>query len=591
MIGAAGLYAGLARLLKGPHVFGDELYYSDAATSLAQGHGLQVRGESYGFGPLYPALLALVRLAAPNQPSAYSGWLTVNAVAVALTAVPTYFLARRLLEPWWSVGVATLAVAVPSAFYAGAVMTESLGYLSAVTALLAIVLAAEHATVARQLGVLAAVAVATSVRTQFAALYITYLGAVALCWFFDGSLVEGRPRPRLWIRQWWPTVAATLSFAAVAVGTVASGRSVSSLLGAYGDLAHGYPVVATARWAVEHVFDLALYLGLLGGAAAPLAIASLYGDARAGAPTDAALLATFVSASVTGVAVVAAFSASQFGFGRLHDRYLFYIVPLWLVVLAVWVARGARRSRPLAVVSAVAFWIFVLVMPYGRLVVPDEARMFDGTGTAVWATLQDWLASTYGVSGRWALVAAALLAALWVVAIPRRLAWTMIAVVAGSFVAGGAIMWNRTIDDSNQGVFSDARASTRAWVDEAVPSGATVTLLTDYAGACHDRLWRYSFLFTEFFNGRIEQVPYIGRALSVGPPTHQLHLAQDGTLETAAHTPLRAAYVVVPHGLRVVGRRLAVGTNAPLILWQTPSGVVRLAGVGSDAAVLASACT
>ena len=88
MVAAAVVYAGLARLVQGPHVFGDELYYSDAATSLAQGHGLHVRGEGYGFGPLYPALLALVRLVAVNPPSAYWGWLIVNAVAVALTAVP-----------------------------------------------------------------------------------------------------------------------------------------------------------------------------------------------------------------------------------------------------------------------------------------------------------------------------------------------------------------------------------------------------------------------------------------------------------------------------------------------------------------------
>jgi len=52
---------------------------------------------------------------------------------------------------------------------------------------------------------------------------------------------------------------------------------------------------------------------------------------RAGSSNDAAFLATFVSATVTGILVVATFSASQFGLGRLHDRYLFYVVPLWLV--------------------------------------------------------------------------------------------------------------------------------------------------------------------------------------------------------------------------------------------------------------------
>ena len=585
VVGAAGLYAGLARLLKGPHVFGDELYYSDAATSLAEGHGLHVRGESYGFGPLYPALLALVRLVVVSLPAAYWWWLVINAVAVALTAVPSYLLARRLLDPWWSVGVAAMSAAVPSAFYAGAVMTDSVGYLAAVTSLLAIVLAVERPSVPRQLAVLAAVVVAASVRTQFALLYATFVLAVALRW-----LLEGRPRRRPSLQQWWPTAGAICACGLVVAGRVATGRSVSSLLGAYNDLVRGYPVLATARWAVEHVFDLALYLGLLGGAVAPLAIVSLYRRARAGSPRDAAFLATSVSATVTGLGVVAAFSATQFGLGRLHDRYLFYVVPLWLVLLAAWVAGGARRSRRLAVGSAVAFFVFVLLMPYGRLVVPDGAKMFDGTGTAVWATLQDWLARTHGFSGRRVLAGAALLAGLWVVAVPRRFAWTVLVVVAASFIAGGAIMWKRTIDDSNKGVFQDERASTRGWVDSVVPSRAKVTLLTVGSEPCRERLSRHAFLFTEFFNGRVEQVPYIGDPLAVGPPTHPVHVGPNGTLETMSDVPLRATYVVVPRGVELVGRRLAVGTRARLVLWQT-AGFVRIARAHSDADVLKTACT
>lgn len=585
VLAAALLFAGLVRLFKGPHVFGDELFYSDAATSLAQGHGLHVRGESYGFGPLYPALLALVRLVATDQPSAYSWWLTVNAIAVALTAVPAYFIARRLLAPWWSVCVAALAAGVPSAFYAGAVMTDCLGYLAAVTAVLAIVLAVERPTATRQVAVLAAVVVATSVRTQFAVLYASFLFAVGVRWLVDGRLRPRRPP----MRQWWPTFAAIAGFGLLVAGTLAAGRSAASLLGGYSDLARGYPIVASVRWAVEHVFDLALYLGLLGGAAAPLAWASLYKAARSGSARHAAFLATTVSATVTGLAVVATFSASPYGLARLHDRYLFYVIPLWLVVLCTWVAGGAPRSRRFAVLSGIAFVLFVLVMPYGSLIVPDGARMFDGTGTAVWANLQDWFATTYGVSGRWALAGAAVLAAVWTVVVPRRFAWTMVAVVAVSFGAGGAIMWKRSIDDSNKGVFRGERAAIKGWVDAAVPGGAEVTLLTVGAARCSSSLWRHSFLFTEFFNGRIEEVPYVGEPLDVGPPTHQLRVTPGGELVGIDATPLASTYIVAPHGVAIVGRQLATGTRAPLVLWQTP-GTVRLARARSDADLLREAC-
>jgi hypothetical protein len=583
-VGATVVYAVLVRLVQGPHVFGDELYYGDAATSLADGHGLEVRGESYGFGPLYPALLALVRLPASSQPASYPWWLTVNAAAIALTSVPAYFLARRLLAPWWSVGVAALAAAIPSAFYAGAVMTDCLGYLTAVTALLAIVLAVERPSVQRQLAVIAAVALATSVRTQFVALYATYLLAGVFRW-----LLEGRPPPPRSIRQWWPTVATVAAFGLAVVAAVATGRSASSLLGGYSDLARGYPLLATGRWAVEHVFDLTLYFGLVGGAAAPLAIGSLYGRARSRSVRDAAFIATTVSATVTAILVVAAFSATQFGLGRLHDRYLFYVVPAWLVVLAAWAARGGPGSRRLAVVSAAAFFLFVVAMPYGRLIVPDGAKMFDGPGTAVWATFQDWLARTPSISGRRVLAGASLLAALWVVAIPRRLAWTALVVVAVSFVGGGVIMWKRTIDDSNKGVFRDSRVATRGWVDRVVPANASVTLVTVGSPFCDATLWRYSSLFTEFFNGRVRQVPYIGHPLAVGPPTHPLHVASSGLVETDRNVPLRTTYVVVPKGVDIVGRKLAAGTNAPLALWRT-AGSVRLARARSDADVVRTAC-
>ena len=39
----------------------------------------------------------------------------------------------------------------------------------------------------------------------------------------------------------------------------------------------------------------------------------------------------------------AAFTSTEFGLERLHDRYLFYAVPLWLVVLAVWLHDGLPR--------------------------------------------------------------------------------------------------------------------------------------------------------------------------------------------------------------------------------------------------------
>ena len=186
-------------------------------------------------------------------------------------------------------------------------------------------------------------------------------------------------------------------------------------------------------------------------------------------------------------------------------------------------------------------------------------------------------------------ISVALLAAAWIVFVPRRYAWTALAVAAVFFVTGGAIMWDRTIKDTDKGVFPNHTLAARGWVDAAVPSSAKVTLLTDGSGQCSSTTDRYAFLMTEFYNDRIERVPYVGFPLDYGPPTHRVHVSANGTLRASDGRPVAARYIVAPRGLIVAGRRLAVGTNARLVLWQT-SGTVRFEGVSSDVRFLQEAC-
>ena len=66
----------------------------------------------------------------------------------------------------------------------------------------------------------------------------------------------------------------------------------------------------------------------------------------------AAFVSLFVSVNAVLLLVVGAFASTEFGIGFLHDRYLFYVVPLWIVATAVWAERrvagrppGPRRRR------------------------------------------------------------------------------------------------------------------------------------------------------------------------------------------------------------------------------------------------------
>ena len=92
--------------------------------------------------------------------AAYELFKAANALFFALTAIPVYLLARRLVPPWWAVCAAGLSVAIPSSISVSTVMTESLAFLTAAWALYAIALALERPTLYRQLAVLAAIATA-----------------------------------------------------------------------------------------------------------------------------------------------------------------------------------------------------------------------------------------------------------------------------------------------------------------------------------------------------------------------------------------------------------------------------------------------
>ncbi len=173
------LYACLGSLVEVPRVHPDELRYALAGASLAEGEGLHNRGEQYGFGPVHAAVLAAVLTVTPDREAAYPLWKVANALLFALAAIPIFLLARVLLRPWWSVGVAALSMAVPSSIYTSVVMTESVSFLAASLAMYAMMLAVERPTVGRQLGAIGAIGLAAATRAQFGVLFFAYLAALA----------------------------------------------------------------------------------------------------------------------------------------------------------------------------------------------------------------------------------------------------------------------------------------------------------------------------------------------------------------------------------------------------------------------------
>ena len=575
------IYGSLGGLLRGPSVFADELIYMDATRSVADGHRPMERDQTYGRGLLFPVVAAPVMALSPDQLGAYRALQWLNGLLFSLTAIPAFFLARRLLDASWSLAVAALAVAVPSAVYAGMVLTEAVAYGTGTLALLALLRVVERPTARRQVLALGAVALATLARPQLVALGVALPIGLALRWWLLPQ--ASRPAVPIALRRLWPTLAA-LGFVAVAGGGALISGHVS--LRDYRDVFRTYDVAGVARWSWYTLGDLGLYLAILPLVAAPAALADLWRRGRAGSVRDASFLGVFASVNAVTVVLVAAFSSASFGGERLHDRYLFYVVPLWLVLFALWLVRGAPSSwRTLAAGTVLAAASFV-TLPQ-RLLLRDTNIQFDAVATALWSRLREVDASRPNVL-RVLLVLGAL-AALGALVAGRRSPSALLIPIAVVFVLNAVFVWQSRARDADLHVFADDRPSTWSWVDRAVPGGAEVTDVVIESGPC-DRVNLGAFRWTEFFNARITPVLRIGVPADVTTDGRSVRVGADGVVRGLEGEPIAASYAVLPPGVGLKGKVISHGTLANLQLWKV-DGTLRFAGVRSNADAVAAACT
>jgi hypothetical protein len=571
-------YAVLAHLVEDPRIFVDENRYMDAAGSLADGHGLRTRGQAYGWSPGYPAALAPLLALSTGRPDAYFWIKLANAGFFAVTAVPVYLLARRLLPRIVSGAVILLAFAIPSSVYVGLVLTESLAYFVFSLAVLAFVLAVERPTEGRQLTALLAVAAAYLVRSQFAVLYPAYLAALS------SSVVSepaGSRRKRL--LALWPS-GISLAIVSVVLSALLASRGASAL-GRYDDLWRSYGLGGVVRWLAYHAADLGLYLGLFPLVFLPAILGALHRRDVVDFARRRAFL--FVFAAVTGgmLLVTAAFASTPFSEDRLHDRYLFYVVPLWLIAGAVWIRDGAPRSRAGLGVGVALLVLFIAVLPFDRLVADDPWRQLEAAGTPAWSRLASWTIG-HGLSGHRAIGIVTVVVAVLAVLLPRRLAWTFAVPVAAAFLVNGTLLWHHSFHASRWHVFADRSDSALAWVDGAVPSGAEVTVADLSSVRCPQ--FGIAYPLTEFYNGRIGPVAQLSRPPANALPTEWVKLGNDGRLVDRSGRPLVADWVVLPPGVRPQGRPVAEGTRGHLVLWRVP-GVIAF-GAGSELKLSTRAC-
>jgi hypothetical protein len=551
---------GLSRRVVAPWIMVDELIYSELAKSFAQTGHFLIRDEHHGaYGVVYPLLIAPAWRVFGLVTDAYAAAKTIGSVLMSLTAIPVYFLARRVVAPIPSLLAALLAVAVPSLMYTGTLMTETVFYPLFVCVALALVLALERPTIQRQLVLLGLCLLAFLTRTQAIVLIPAVATAPLLLAWFD--------RRRLRMLADFRVLYGALAAAVVGVLSVQliRGHSPYDVLGSYSVTGHAtYRPDQVLKWLLYHVAGLDLYLGI--------------------APFAALVLLTFVGRSLDRqlrVFLAAAlpltawllFEVSAFASAlspRIQERNLFYVAPLFFVALLAWVERGMSRPPRAAATAAVLAAALPGVLPYHRLI--DVPAQSDTLALLPLWWLQETVVGVDTIPV--VVVAAAAAIGLLFFSISPRCALVLPAVVLlwFAFATERIERFDHGFPKASVGaLYQGITAPRRDWVDAAVGRNADVAFVFSGKDSTHhpDTLWE-----NEFYNRSIGPV-YDLRQPSMGglPETHVAQRA-DGVL-LADGKPVRHAYVLSEESVPLAGTVVARDKLKGMALRRT-DGLVRI---------------
>jgi hypothetical protein len=477
---AAGL-AALTSQVVDWYVMTDELLYERLAISIATlGSPFpHIHGELIGnVNQLYPLLLAPL-FHDTLVPSALLDAHVLNAIVMSSACLPTFLLARAVTEsrrlPYL---LAALSVCIPWIPLSSMLMTEVVAYPAFVWAVLAVYRAAISPRPQNDIVMVVALGVATLARTQFLILFLVvpiafYLHELAFT-EARSRLSRARVAGRKLVESHRPLTAAYAVLSAAVVVLLAVGR-LSSALGTYSVTAEGDVLPSgMGRSLLEHLAPLGLGLGIL-----PFVLGVSWLFATVVRPRARTQHAFAVIAIVTFAALLIEVTSYdlRFGQGRLHDRYLFYVVPLVLIAFATALRAEPRLRWSLyisATLMALAF-SFVPVVRFEKFNVDSPV-----------AVLNDALLDAGGsVNGArvflgLATIVAVLLFVLGAAFLPRaQLAIVVLVVAVVAVSSETALAFNRllTVDGTSGRPITLEQGGVFDWIDRKVGPEAKVTMV------------------------------------------------------------------------------------------------------------------
>jgi hypothetical protein len=544
----------------------DEDVYAELAKSIAAGNFPSIRGEhELGWGVVYQALIAPAWALLESPVHAYHASLLINSLVMSLAAVPAYLLARMFVPAGLSVVVSAMTVLVPSMTYTGVVMTENACYPAFLLAVLLIARAVRSPSLANQGIALVGLGIVALTRIQAIALVGAYVGAALMY----AALTPGHARPR-YLRRFVPTAALALavSLAPIAV-SLARGDRALAWLGARSNTFDGFHAREVPQWFAFLVGDLILYVAVAPAAAtAVMVVRGISREVPVHLRLFAAMALPTLVAMLSSVSFVSA-ALDVDGTENLNERYVFYVVPLMFVGLALWIAEGQPRPGRWPLVSVLLSCLICATLPIPRL---THNANFQSPGLLpLFAIERSHLVVALAVTGFTAVCGA-----LWMSLRRDRVGylWLMTsAVMAVAAVSAGISAANSAAGAAS--AFDGRRAD---WVDRAVPRRAEVVVLWYQGSETRLQTLDAWVMVTEFFNRSIGDVYRIGRPTYYDEflPTVPVAVDDDGVV-TFRGKPVVNRFVLTTCKTPIDGRPIAAAPSAWLQLVEV-NGVVRLTG-------------
>jgi hypothetical protein len=581
VIGAVAALAHIALLAgyHGPWVFDDELGYERLAHSLATTGTLALFGkQGLSYSPLYPLAIAPVYAFHLSSVTAYQAVKFENAVLMAVAVWPIYKIARFVLPRGYAIAATGVSALAPLMLYSNLVMSESLAYPLFLFTVWAMLVSLRSPGWRSDAVVIALFVLCVAVRLQFVVLLPAALVAVALDGLAGPSEGPAWRRAARALKAHRLLTAATLGLAVLVVAAWA-GSAVLSLAGRYADQ-HSLPVPSPwliAKLFAEHLAGLDFAVGVIPFAGAVLAgYLWLRSPSRSRLSGFAAvsLSATFFLLLVTAVAsygqsYVGGHARKTGDIPRIHERYIFYLVPLFLIALLA-TTRLPRSPRliKLGLAAAAVAALLPAVIPYS--VVMNHTIAVDSMSLGPLAGSHHGAVAAHSHAILLGVGFALLLALIYAIARPNPA--LVVASVAALFIWVSSVE-QALLDVAARFATRGALPVERNWVDAASPGRSVVLLETPKTTTRSG----YADTQTAFYNLSVSHLYYACAALfSSDFGELQARLGAGGVLRDANGRPLRAAYVVAPADGGVAGRIIAQDGPGGLVLLQPPGGPLRV---------------